>query len=436
MNAACRAKRLLEHEARALLTRLARVRPFALHEVLVSAAAFSPAAHVAIEGFLADGRRELRARLGEYVAWLCGPEGAAASAEEAQRRFAFLRLRFNVVLTQFDLFADVFTQRSEQPTGVWLAGLDVAASDALALPQAFAAPPVVCYLDRGHGAAIRRARTRLPGGGTNPVAIVRVPRERMVGSGVASSLVHEVGHQGAELLDLVDSVRPLLQGLQRSRGAEGAAWALWDRWISEILADLWSVARVGVASTLGLMALVSLPRPFVFRWTAEDPHPMPWIRVLLSCAIGEGFYPHPQWRALAAAWRAAYPPRDDLPASQRRAIGLLCRTLPELADALVGHRPDALHGASLAEAFCVAERQPARLREAFAAAGGAFERLRALPPSFAFAVLGQAKLDGRLTPEGESRLLSDLLVFWALRRDAARARAAAGFGPPPAALAV
>ena len=37
----------------------------------------------------------------------------------------------------------------------------------------------------------------------NPVAIIRVPRERMVGHGIASSLVHEVGHQGAALLGLV-----------------------------------------------------------------------------------------------------------------------------------------------------------------------------------------------------------------------------------------
>ena len=57
------------------------------------------------------------------------------------------------------------------------------AADALRLSDGyFEAPPVVCYLDRGHGAAIRRARTRLPGGGESPVAIVRVPRERMIGS--------------------------------------------------------------------------------------------------------------------------------------------------------------------------------------------------------------------------------------------------------------
>jgi hypothetical protein len=57
---------------------------------------------------------------------------------------------------------------------VWLSGLDVVAADALALPAYYESPPVICYLDRDVGAAIRRARTRMPGGGENPVAIVRV----------------------------------------------------------------------------------------------------------------------------------------------------------------------------------------------------------------------------------------------------------------------
>jgi hypothetical protein len=34
---------------------------------------------------------------------------------------------------------------------------------------------------------------------------------------------------------------------------------------------------------------------------------MPWIRVLLSCAIGDRPYPDPQWKRLAATWRAMYP---------------------------------------------------------------------------------------------------------------------------------
>jgi len=210
---------LLGQEARALLTRLARVKPLALHEPMVPAAAISPLAQAAIERYLEGGRRELRRQVQVFLAWSQGPEGRRATPSEAQRRFTFLRLRFNAVLSQFDIFADVLTQRGSHHTGVWLAGLDVAAADALALPDYYQAPPVICYLDRGAGAAIRRARTRLPGGGENPVAIIRVPRERMIGSGIASSLIHEVGHQAAALLDLV---RPI--------SAPRRGWGCPPRW--------------------------------------------------------------------------------------------------------------------------------------------------------------------------------------------------------------
>src|SRR5262249_54984752 len=156
-------------------------------------------------------------------------------------------------------------------------------------------PPVVCYLDRGFGAAIRRARTRLPGGGQTPVAIIRIPRERMVGSGIASSLVHEVGHQAAALLDLVNPLRLRAQTERRNAGRHDRAWQLWESWMSEMVADFWSVAMIGVGSTLGLMGVVTLPRAFVFRTAADDPHPMPWVRVQLSCALGNALYPDPQW---------------------------------------------------------------------------------------------------------------------------------------------
>ena len=302
------ARSMLVHETRALSARLALVKPFALQETMLPAAALLPAAEVAIDRFLVGGRRELRRLIHRYLDWLHRADSEHATAEEAQRRFAILRLKFNTALTQFDTFADVITQRSENELGVWLSGLDVVAADALALPGYYDPPPVICYLDRDIGAAIRRARTRMPGGGENPVAIIRVPRERMVGTGVASSLVHEVGHQAAALLDLVNSLRFSLRASQRGAGLARLAWQLWERWISEIVADFWSVARVGIAATLGLMAVVSLPRAFVFRLNAKDPHPLPWIRVKLSAAMGEALYPHPQWQQLSETWEGFYPP--------------------------------------------------------------------------------------------------------------------------------
>jgi hypothetical protein len=407
---------MLAQEARALLTRLVRVKPFALQMPMVAAAAVSPAAQAAIESFLAKGRRELRAKVHQFLKWLYSPEGRRAPPHDAQRRFTFLRLRFNAVLSQLDIFADVLNQRSEHENGVWLAGLDVVAADALALPgNYYEAPPVICYLDRGVGAAIRRARTRLPGGEKNPVAIIRVPRERMVGSGIASSLVHEVGHQASALLGLVNSLRPLLRERHEDGGEEAVAWRLWERWISEILADFWSVAKVGIASTLGLIGVVSLPRPFVFRMNLDDPHPIPWIRVKLSSAIGGALYPHPQWGRLAGLWESFYP-LNGLDEERRNLIAVLEETMPDFVNLLIHHQPKTLRGDSLLAAMAVEERQPARLAAYRQAWRDSPTDMRAAPPSLVFAVIGQAKADGEMNPEDESRTVSNTLNYWALNR--------------------
>ena len=407
--------RFLAQEARALLSRLARVRPFVLYETMVPAAALPPAAQAAIERLLLLAKRELDARVRAFLMQLQTPTGQAATPEEAQRRFTFLRLRFNALLAQVDIFADVLTQRSEHETGVWLAGLDALAADALRLPGGYYdPPPVICYLDRGHGAAIRRARTRLPGGSSNPVAVIRVPRERMVGSGVASSLVHEVGHQAASLLDLMPSLQPVLAGLQAGATSEALAWRLLSRWLSEILADFWAVARVGIAGPMGLMAVVSLPRVFVFRISLDDPHPFPWIRVKIACAFGRALWPDPQWDGLARLWESFYP-RNGLDPMRARVIEVLEATLPAFVGLVVHHRPRALRGFSLAEALRVQDRSPERLRALWATWRRTPSVALRTAPSLALAVLGQARADGALPSEREGDDTARLLTAWALR---------------------
>jgi hypothetical protein len=424
------ARRLLDEEARGMLTRLARVRSFALHETMVPAAAVSVAAQAAIERYLAEGRRELGARIRSFIAWLGGLEGRRASLQDGHRRLSFLRLRFNAVLSQFDVFSTVMTQRSEHETGVWLSGLDVAARDALTLERdVYEMPPIVCYLDRGFGAAIRRARTRLPGGGETPIAIVRVPRERMVGSGIASSLVHEVGHQAAALLDLVNPLRARLRAEARRRPGESDTWHLWELWISEIVADLWSVALVGVGSTLGLMGVLSLPRAFVFRAVTDDPHPIPWVRVQLSCALGQALHPDPQWARVSAAWSSYYP-TAGLPPRQLDQLARLEQTMPAFVNVLLDYRPASLRGHTLVDALPIGERAPARLRALLSDWESRGDGWRIARPTLAFAVMGQARADGRMTPEREGRLVAALLEHWALRTTIDSSEACA-LGPAP-----
>jgi hypothetical protein len=402
----------IEQEARALLTRLDRVKPFALNMPMVVAAAVAPAAQREIEAYLHHGRRNLRRTVLRFIDWLRSPQGMGAPPDRAYSRFTLIRLHFNAVLSQFDTFAEVMTQRSQHDFGVWLSGLDAVAADALAIPgDYYKAPPAICYLVRGFGAAIRRARTRLPGGGRTPVAIIRIPRERMVGSGIASSLVHEVGHQAAALLKLVDSLRPVLHGMQT--GPDRIAWQLWERWISEIVADFWSLSRVGITSTNGLIGVVSLPRPFVFRIHVDDPHPFPWIRVMLSCAIGKALFPHPQWDRLAETWKSFYPP-NGLDAGRASIIRSLLTTMPSLVSLLVNHRPRLLRGRSVPEVLAVERRRPARLAALWRWWSREPHRMRHAPPSLVFAVIGQARADGHITPERESALVGQLLSHWAL----------------------
>lgn len=405
---------LLEMEARGLLARLGQIRPLALNETMVPAASLPPRASLEVERFLHSGRRLLRRQVHEYLGWLTGA-GRSASPEEQQYRFVLIRLRFNAILSQFDLVTEVVTQRSESRTGVWLAGLDALAYDALTVtPHIPDPPPMVCYLARGAGAAIRRVRTRMPGGDLSPVAIIRIPRERMVGHGIASSLVHEVGHQGAALLGLVESLRADLARRAPHAEPRAAVWRTWNRWVSEIVADLWSVATLGISSTLGLLAVVSLPRFFVFRPSGDDPHPIPYVRVLLSAAIGAELYPHPQWRDMATTWKRLYP-ADRLPDDRRREFARLEAEVVPFTRALLDHRAPALRGRSLRESFPAQERQPARLLELHRAWRGDLGVMARQPPSLVFAVVGQARAAGRITPEDESVLIGSLLRAWALR---------------------
>ncbi|HYR27571.1 MAG TPA: hypothetical protein VEU30_03855 [Thermoanaerobaculia bacterium] len=404
-------------EARALLTRVIRLQPFALVTPSVGAARVSDAAAFAIDRHVLAARRMLRRSLRRYLEWLRTPAGRGSTNAEAQRRFSFLKLRFNAVLTQLDIFADALGMRGEIGTGVWLSGLDVAAGDALSIAgNFFDPPPVMTYLDRGQGAAIRRARTRLPGGGANPVAIIRVPRERMVGSGVASSLVHEAGHQGAALLELLPSLRRELRvRVEAAESGERLAWTLWERWISEIVADFWAVAQVGVAATQGLMSVVSLPRAFVFRIAVDDPHPFPWIRVKLSAAAGALLYPDPQWSLLDQLWESYYP-RTGLDRARLAIIDALEATMPAFLLVLRQHRPASLRGLPLVRAFDLASRRPERLRRIYRDSRARVAALQSLAPTVALAVLGQARQDQLLEPERESRILAELLTRWGLRR--------------------
>jgi hypothetical protein len=409
------ATQFLVNEALSLKSRLESVRPFALNSPMVAAACVSDSALKAITNLIIVNNKELKKRISTFVNLLLHPAGADIATSEAQTMFSLLKLRFNALLDQLDIFADVIIQRAEHETGVWMAGLDVLATDALELkPKIYDSPPVVCFVTRGHGAAIRKARTRLPGGDENPVAVIQVPRERMVGSGIASSLIHEVGHQGAALLNLVQTLRDEIR-IKQFRSRFKMAWELFYRWISEIIADFWAMGHLGIGATLGLMSVVSLPRYFMFRIRLDDPHPFPWIRVMLSLAFGKALYPHMQWERFEKLWLQMYP-LNKLTMQTRMLINELYSCIPEFTDMVINHRSDHLKAKRLCDIFPYRMRQPAHLQFLYNGWKFAPDKMTSAPPSLVFAVIGQAHADANITAMTESKVLSKWLTQWAFLR--------------------
>jgi hypothetical protein len=81
----------------------------------------------------------------------------------------------------------------------------------------------------------------------------------------------------------------------------------------------------------------------------------------------------------------------------------------------VSFRPAALRGKSLQEVMPLAERHPERLGGYYRAWTASPAQWQAASPALVFAVIGQAKADGKISPEAESKLVGEMLSYWAMR---------------------
>ncbi len=383
---------------------------------MVKNASVSAEALHLIGQLLYKGKKELKESIHQFTGFLQSKRETGYSEENLQNQFTVLKLRYNQILDQLDIYADVLSQRCEHEVGIWLAGLDVLAEDGLKAGKAFyEAPALMVFVERGHGAAIRRARTRLPGGDENPVAVIQIPRERMVGNGIASSLIHEVGHQGAALLDLIPSLKSSIHIARSNAAKNKGAYTYYDRCISEIIADFWAMAHLGVSATMGLMGVVTLPSYFQFRLDMDDPHPAPYIRVQLSCRIGKKLFPDPQWDKLWSLWESFYP-KAKVPKEKLIILQSLDAEMDRFIDTIIQLKPPILKGKRLLELFNIEGRQPQILREKYTAWKTNPGFINQEEPIMVFAVLGQAKMDHRITAQEENHLLTQQLNRWANHR--------------------
>jgi hypothetical protein len=373
---------------------------------MVKSASISDKAFSQINSFLLQNKITICTKLDEMLALLKSEKTAGTNITKLNFRHVAQKIMVNNFFTCVDEYEDVLIQRGEQYYGIQIAGIDHLAKNAMKLEGvSLDAPEIICYLERGWGAAIRRANTKMAGGVKAPVSIIRIPRERMGSISLAGSLVHEVGHQIAALFDLNAKMKNELALKYRQTKKE--EWNIFGNWISEILADVFSVGKLGICSTMGLMQVMTLPSFLVFNLDLTDCHPFPYIRVKINCAAGKYLAPSLQWGELENVWDTYYN-TSNLHKSAVQRIDNMLKIIPELIAIIMEFNPIKDKPLKIKQLF---NTELLSWNNASKIYNGRLlkKRLYKMGCCEAFAALGQLKQKGFIKPEEEVNIVSELL---------------------------
>lgn len=311
----------------------------------------------------------------------------------------------------FDTYMDILTQRHPPLLGRLLAGCDVLARDSIHRDHpalAIVEPPLV-YCDRGFGASTMREGVTMSDRSPNPMPIIQIPYSRFQEKYNLTSVLHEVGHEAMVRLGLVATLPAALRVALQRAGASRTLRDYVGLWSSEIGPDFWAFCGSGVAAAGAIKEILALPPEHAFRVSWTDPHPPPYLRVLLVfdwCRRLWGAYPVDEWQE---QWRAYYP-LSSAPAEVRDLLREANDFTPVITRTLLQTRFRVLNWRRISDLFDLASLAPARLREIAGQAAGGSTDFRGLAPGTQLAVFRMVKEDGRLTEDALDHLMTSWLV--------------------------
>lgn len=287
-------------------------------------------------------------RLRQEASVLVAMERAATSATamaELRRRLLAFRRQYSRAEYTLDYFADAINTRTSPRMAALLRACDILAHRSMALlldPLGKETPPVITYVDRGLGASILKAGLRLwDGGDASPVAAIKVTRHNLLRP---TALIHEAGHQVAHITSWNQELATIL-GSTLS-GAPGDIAATWSSWSSEIAADAFAFVHTGYASVAALHDVIAGDADAVFRHSPGDPHPIPFLRVLLGVEMCRHVFGRGPWDGLAEAWKLLNP-LDSCAGAERQLLEDSIALLPRITAAILDNALVAFGGQPL-----------------------------------------------------------------------------------------
>ncbi|MDX1501515.1 MAG: hypothetical protein R3325_04065 [Thermoanaerobaculia bacterium] len=329
-----------------------------------------------LEGYLGVAlRRHLTGVVATLAAEAARLRGALAAAhtagqlEQVRRRLLALRRRYFRTETTLDFYGDSVNTRVSPEIRARLSALDAVARASMTPvlgPAGIEPPPVLTYIDRGLGASILKAGMRLwDGDSVSPAAAIKIVFHNLRRP---TALIHEAGHQVAHLTGWNDELAGVLEGELAPPREVAEAWA---GWASEIAADAFAFAHTGYPSVAALHDVLAGEARMVFRNPPGDPHPIPYLRVLLGAEMCRAFHgPEGRWTPLAEAWRSVYPLSEADPET-RRLIQESLPLLPRVAAVTLRRPMRSFGGRALASLVDPRRASPAALAELSRRAGPA-----------------------------------------------------------------
>ena len=314
---------------------------------------------------------------GRLMAELTGLERRAASADggetaDIEEQLVALRQRYSLLETTIDFYGDAINSRSNPVMQRTLAGLDRLAGlsmQRLLAPLGHPVPPVLCYVDRGLGAAILKAGLRLWDPTVlSPAATIKIARHNLMRP---TALIHETGHQVAHILGWNEALADALEDALSGESSELAR--VWAGWSSEIAADSYAFVQTGYAAVANLHDVLAGGADYVLRYVAGDPHPVSYVRVLLGVEMCNAVFGDGPWQGLARALIMRYPlvgADPEVAALARASLPML----PRLARLCLDVPLPALGARGLSHWIDPGEVAPPVLQRLALAGGGALSR--------------------------------------------------------------
>ncbi|TVM03043.1 MAG: hypothetical protein CV087_07180 [Candidatus Brocadia sp. WS118] len=322
-----------------------------------------------------------------------------------------IELEMSRTFVFFDTYMDVLTQRLTPEMGLVLGGCDVLAWDAIIKDHTalnIVEPPLV-FCDRGFGASIIREEVLLPDGIPNPMPLIQIPYSRLKEKYNLTSIIHEAGHQVMVRLGLVSVLPKILRYALARAGALETTQDLFALWTSEIGPDFWTFCNTGIAQTGSIKEILALPPNHVFRISWTDPHPAPYLRVLLSFEWCRQLWGRGEWDKWEEEWLMLYP-LGNVPEETRKLLVKAREYIPLISRVLLNTKFRVLNRKRIPDLFDLSALDPSRLQRFAITANAGVLSLEGLSPCTQLAVFRVIRDHGKFKEETLDRIMTKWLL--------------------------